>query len=76
MKKYIIQNNHSQRKSGPALSEIFSSDVSHSVWDSPTDTPPALNETFTKVENISQSAKNNIQKFVNNDIRVDFNGTR
>lgn len=58
MRKYNVQDNHSQRKSGPALSEIFSSDVPHSVWDSPTNTPPALNEAFIKVENKSQNAKN------------------
>lgn len=52
MMKYYNQNkNHSQRKSGPALSETFSSDVTHSIWGSPTDTHPALNEPDTKVQN-------------------------
>jgi len=52
--------NHLQRKTGPILSESFSSDVLHSILGSPTDTVvQALNEAFddAKVANISQSAK-------------------
>ncbi len=76
MKQYYTQKkNHSQQKSGPALSETFSSDVTHFIWGSPTDTHPALNESDTKVQNNSLSAKNNIKKYHNNDFKVNYNGS-
>ena len=67
--------NHSQRKTGPILSEPFSSDVLHSILGSPTDTVvQALNEAFddAKVANITQSAKNMLKKFFNNDFIIDY----
>lgn len=69
--------NHSQRKYEPALSDIFSSDVLHSILSSPTDTLQALNEAVdnTNVKNVTQSTKVKLQKFYNNDFVVRFNGS-
>ena len=69
--------NHSQRTYGPALSDIFSSDVLHSILSSPTDTLQALNEAVddTKIKNVTQSTKTKIQKFYNGDFVVRYNGT-
>jgi len=69
--------NHSQRTYGPALSDIFSSDVLHSILSSPTDTLQALNEAVdvTKIKNATQSTKTKIQKFYNGDFVVRYNGT-
>ena len=69
--------NHSQRTYGPALSDIFSSDVLHSILSSPTDTLQALNEAVdvTKIKNGTQSTKTKIQKFYNGDFVVRYNGT-
>lgn len=67
--------NHLQRKTGPILSESFSSDVLHSILGSPTDTVvQALNEAFddAKVANITQSAKNILKKFYSHDYIIDY----
>lgn len=67
--------NHSQRKTGPILSESFSSDVLHSILGSPTDTVvQALNEAFdeAKIDNITHSTKNMLKKFFNHDFIIDY----
>ena len=59
--------NHSQQRTGPAVSEFFSSDVLHLILGSPTDTIQALDEAVfgdAKVANISQSAKNMLKIFM------------
>ena len=75
--KKTFEMNHSQRTYGPALSDIFSSDVLHSILSSPTDTLQALNEAVddTKIKNVTQSTKTKIQKFYNGDFVVRYNGT-
>lgn len=78
MKKYTNSNkNHSHRIYGPSLSDIFSSDVLHSILSSPTDTLQALNEAIdaTKVRNKTESTKTKIKNFLNGDFKINFNGS-
>ena len=67
--------NHYQRKIGLNLSELFSSDVLHPIMTCPTDTLQALDEDVfddAKVQKITQTAKNKIQKFLNGDYIIDY----
>ena len=67
--------NHSQQRTGPAVSEFFSSDVLHLILGSPTDTIQALDEAVfddAKVEKITVIAKNMLKKFFNNDFIIHY----
>ena len=59
------KRNHPQKESAPSYSETPSGDVHSNILGSATDTAQASKNATTNVENITQSAKNNIKKYQN-----------
>ena len=59
------KRNHPQKESAPSYSETLSGDVHSNILGSATDTAQASKNSTTNVENITQSAKNNIKKYQN-----------
>ena len=67
------KRNLPQKESAPSYSETPSGDVHPNILGSATDTAQASKNAATNVENITQSAKNNIKKYLNGDFQINYN---
>ena len=72
----IIESNQNKnrlhQKSAPSYSETSSGDVHSNILGSATDTAQASRNAPTNIENITQSTKNNIKKYLNGDFQINY----